>query len=71
MTIRENEFKELIKEPNADIEKFTIVSNDGKNLLTRIPKEIVDFLKIEKSYKIRWLVKSNDKTKINLEIIKE
>ncbi len=58
MPIKEEELKELIKEPNVDIEKITTLSDDGKSLLTRIPTEIVSFLKLNKGNKFRWLVDS-------------
>ena len=67
MPIKEEELKELIKEPNVDIEKITTLSDDGKSLLTRIPTEIVSFLKLNKGNKFKWLI--NSKTKeIKLEI---
>jgi hypothetical protein len=67
MGITENELNELIA-VHVDIEKITTISSDGKNLLTRIPKGICDYLGLEKSMKIRWLV--NTDKKIKLEIIK-
>ena len=56
MAITEEELKEII-EYKADIEKITTISSDGKTLVTRIPKEIVDYLKINKGDKIRWVVR--------------
>lgn len=56
MPISEEELKEIIKSPNADIEKISTISSDGKNLLTRIPKEIVEYLKIKKGNKLFWLL---------------
>ncbi len=61
MPITKEELKDLIKEPNADIEKITTLSSDGKSLLTRIPKEIVSFLGLKKGNKLKWLVNSKDK----------
>ncbi len=61
MPITKEELKDLIKEPNADIEKITTLSYDGKSMLTRIPKEIVSFLGLKKGNKLKWLVKSKDK----------
>ena len=58
MAIKEEELKELIKEPDADIERITTLSDDGKSLLTRIPREIVSFLKLKKGNKFKWLVDS-------------
>lgn len=68
MAITEEEFEELVKEPNADIEKVTTLSSDGKNLLTRVPTEIVKHIKLKKGDKIRWLVKPKTK-EISLEVI--
>jgi hypothetical protein len=70
MAITEDEFKEIIKEPNADIEKISILSSDGKNLLTRIPKEITDYLKLNKGDKIKWLVDAKTK-EVKIEMIKD
>ena len=68
MAITKEELDNLIKEPNADIEKITTISDDGKSLLTRIPKEIVFFLKLKKGNKLRWLVDSKTK-EMKVEII--
>jgi hypothetical protein len=67
MAITEKELKDLIA-VKVDIEKISSLSSDGKNLLTRIPKEIREFLDLKKGTKIRWLV--NTDKKIKLEIIK-
>lgn len=68
MAISEEQLDELIKEPNADIEKFSKLSSDGRNLLIRIPKEIVDFLNLKKGDKFRWLVKPKTK-ELSVDII--
>ncbi len=68
MVVTEAELQELIKEPNADIEKITSLSSDGKNLLTRVPKEIAEFLRLNKVNKFRWLVKSDSK-EIKIEVV--
>ena len=68
MAITEKELKELLREPNVDIEKITTFSSDGRNLLTRVPKEIVEFLNLKKGTKVRWLVKSDTK-EIKIEIL--
>lgn len=67
MPIEEEDLKDLIKQPSADIEKFTTISSDGKNLLTRIPKEVVDNLPLKKGDKFKWTVDSKTK-EIKLEI---
>ena len=67
MPISEEDLKEMIKQPTADIEKFTTISSDGKNLLTRIPKEVVDNLPLKKGDKFKWTVDSKTK-EINLEV---
>lgn len=67
MPITEEDLKEMIKQPTADIEKFTTISSDGKNLLTRIPKEVVDNLPLKKGDKFKWTVDSKTK-EIKLEV---
>jgi hypothetical protein len=67
MGVTERELSELIA-VKVDIEKITSISSDGKNLLTRIPKDICEFLDLKKTVKIRWLV--NTEKKIKLEIIR-
>jgi len=64
MVISREEFDKLI-EVKADIEKITTLSSDGKNLLTRIPKEIREFFDLKKKGRMRWLVNTKDK---NIEI---
>lgn len=65
MAITEKELDKILK-GNYDIDKLSKVSSDGKNLLTRIPKEIIDELKIKKGYYLRWTIK-NKKLKIEIE----
>lgn len=55
MAVTKEELEELI-EPKADIEKVSTISSDGKTWITRIPKDIVDELKIVKGNKLRWLL---------------
>ena len=69
MVISREDFDKLI-EVKADIEKITTLSSDGKNLLTRVPKEIRDFFKLEKKNKMRWLVNTKNQT-IEAYFIKE
>jgi|GEM_PF-1783161 len=67
MAITEEELADLI-EPKADIEKVSTISSDGKTFSTRIPKDIIEELKINKGHKIRWLVeRGSDKIEIKLE----
>jgi len=66
MAITEKELIELIG-IKANIEKISTLSSDGKNLLIRIPKELKDFLKLEKGDKLRWLVDENN---IKIEVVK-
>jgi hypothetical protein len=69
MAIAREELKRLLREPSADIEKKTTLSSDGRNLLTRIPREIVEFLKLKRGDKLRWSV--NPETKeISVKILK-
>ncbi|MFA5857109.1 MAG: hypothetical protein WC867_07130 [Candidatus Pacearchaeota archaeon] len=65
MVISESELKNILK-TRTNIEKSTTISSDGKNLLTRIPKEIADFLEIEKGYKIKWNITRNKKIKMEI-----
>lgn len=67
MGITEEELKNLVS-VKVGIEKITTLSSDGRNLLTRIPKEILEFLELKKGHKVRWLVSSDKKIKI--EVIK-
>lgn len=66
MAITEEELRELMG-VKADIEKITTLSSDGKNLLTRVPKEIKEHLKLKKGDKLRWLIYRKE---IKIEIIK-
>ena len=63
MVITEEELKKLI-EIQSRIEKITTLSFDGKNLLTRIPREIRDYLSLKKKGKFRWIVDTNKKIMI-------
>lgn len=67
MTITEEELQTILKEPKADIEKITSLSYDGRNLLVRIPKEIVDFLQLKKGEQLKWIVNSITK-EIKIEV---
>jgi len=67
MPVTKEELLELI-EPKADIEKISTISSDGKTFVTRIPKEIIEQIKINKGDKIRWLVDEKSKElKIKIE----
>ncbi|MGV8152334.1 MAG: AbrB/MazE/SpoVT family DNA-binding domain-containing protein [Candidatus Nanoarchaeia archaeon] len=66
MAINQEELKKLI-EVNADIERISTISSDGKNLLTRIPKEVREFVLLKKGSRVKWLVDSNKK--IMLEVL--
>lgn len=59
MAITEKELDELI-EPKGDIEKLSSISSDGKTLLTRIPKEIIDELKMKKGEKLQWVLNKKE-----------
>jgi len=67
MAITEEELMDLI-EPKADIEKVSTVSSAGETFSTRIPKDIMEELKINKGDKIRWFVqRGSEEIKIKLE----
>jgi antitoxin component of MazEF toxin-antitoxin module len=63
MAITLEDLKKLI-EVKSKIEKITTLSFDGKNLLTRVPKDIMEYLELEKGDKIRWVVDSDKKMMI-------
>lgn len=65
MAITKDELRSLISF-RADIEKVSTLSSDGKNLLTRIPKQIKESLNLKKGDKLRWLVDSTGNIKIEL-----
>jgi len=65
MAITEEELKKLMA-IRVDIEKITTLSSDGKNLLTRIPKDVIEFLELKKGHKIRWFVNTDKKIKIEI-----
>jgi hypothetical protein len=67
MPIDEDKLKELI-EPKAEVEQISTISSDGRNLLTRIPRGVVEKTKMQKGQELRWLV-DGDKKEIKLEII--
>lgn len=64
MTITEKQLRDLIKDP-ADLEKISTVSSDGRNLLTRIPKQIKEKISLKKGDKLRWVIKKGE---IHLEV---
>lgn len=67
----EQEIKELIKQPEYDyIEKIVKISSDGRNLVTRIPKSIADYLNIKAGDKIRFYTLTGKDKKLEIEIIK-
>lgn len=68
MAITEKELKELI-EVDSSVDRISNISSDGRNLLSRIPKEVREFLDLKKGDKLRWVVNENKKVKI--EVIKE
>ena len=67
MSITKSELNDLIK-IQSRIEKITTLSYDGKNLLTRVPKEIKDYLLLKKGDKFRWII--DDNKKILIEFLK-
>ena len=70
MAITEEELKKIIG-VNFNIEKVTTLSSDGRNLLTRVPKEIRENLGLVKGMRIRWIIEGRKKKKIILEILKD
>lgn len=66
MAITKEELDELI-EAKALVEKVSTISSDGKTFVTRIPKEVIEELKISKGDKIRWIIDDDKKLEIKLE----
>lgn len=65
MAISKNELESLIFiEPR--VERVSTLSSDGKNLLTRIPKEVREFLGLSKGDKLRFMVQDRDKISIDV-----
>ncbi len=65
MSITEKELRELLT-VEADTEKVSTVSSDGRNLLTRIPTKIRESLKLKKGDKLRWLIRGGE---VKLEVL--
>jgi bifunctional DNA-binding transcriptional regulator/antitoxin component of YhaV-PrlF toxin-antitoxin module len=65
MAISEHELKNLVS-VKAGVEKITTLSSDGRNLLTRVPKEIREFLDLKKGHKVRWFVDIDKKIKMEI-----
>jgi len=65
MGITEKELLDLI-EIKTDVEKISSISSDGRNLLTRIPKEIREKLDLGKGRKLRWIVSKDNEIKIEI-----
>jgi hypothetical protein len=63
MTITQEELQKLIQ-VKSQIDKITKLSYDGKNLLTRVPKEIKDYIELKKGDRFRWIVDNNKKIQI-------
>lgn len=68
MPISKEELEEMLN-VKASVEKVTTISFDGKNHLTRIPKKIIEELKLQKGTQLRWLVDSQSKA-LKIEVIK-
>jgi len=68
MSITRKELEELLK-IKTSFEKIVTLSSDGRNLLLRIPKEIREYLSLEKGDKARFSIGDNEK--IGFEIIKD
>ena len=61
-TFTKEDIKKIFDVPKTkDIVKENTLSSDGKNLLVRIPKEIVEYYKLSKGDKIKFTIKSDTK----------
>ncbi len=63
--ITEDELKRLMA-VNVECERISTISSDGRNLLTRIPKEVREILDLKKGDRISWKVTRERKVKIEL-----
>jgi len=68
MAISEKELKEII-EIDSSVDRISNISSDGRNLLSRIPKEVKESLDLRKGDKLRWIIDENKK--IKLEVIRQ
>ena len=68
MGITKEELEKLI-EVKADIDEVSKISNAGDTLSIRLPKEVIETLKLKKGNKIRWLEDIKTK-KLEVEIRK-
>jgi len=67
MAITQAELDDLIN-PIADIEKVSTISSAGETLSTRIPKDVIQELRIKKGDKIIWSLKmGSNRIEIKLE----
>jgi hypothetical protein len=65
MAIKEKDLLRLI-EINLSSSKKSKISFDGKNLLTRVPKEVAILLEIKKGQRIEWICDDNKSVKIKI-----
>jgi hypothetical protein len=65
MGITKEDLKKIIS-VNADIEKVSTLSSDGKNLLSRIPRDICDFLNLKKGNRLHWFVNETKTIKLTV-----
>jgi bifunctional DNA-binding transcriptional regulator/antitoxin component of YhaV-PrlF toxin-antitoxin module len=65
MSITEKDLREILT-VEADTEKVSTVSSDGRNLLTRIPVKIRNKLGLKQGDRLRWLVRKGE---VKLEVI--
>ena len=68
MAISEEELRRIIN-TESSVDRISNISSDGRNLLLRIPKEVREFLDINKGDKLRWVV--DDNKKIKIEVIRQ
>ena len=65
MPISKKQLEELMN-VKPSVEKIATVSSDGRNLLVRIPKDVREFLDLNKGDKLRFLVEDSGKISMNL-----
>ncbi len=65
MVISKKELLDII-EIKTGVKKTSKLSFDGKNLLTRIPKEISNRLELKKGHKINWVIDRTNSLQIKI-----
>jgi hypothetical protein len=65
MVIKKEELMKIIS-IDTKIEKNSKISFDGRNLLTRVPIEVIQLMNVRKGHEIKWIINKNKELKIEL-----